>query len=140
METLVLQEGAQATVYFREGMFRSDIEGRHYCAPTRDILVRCISECHNSVIPEAPPEPVIPLADLMFKQIKTGPLEMKQSARRRLMQLAEAGDEDALGYLGRLPDKQLSFQAKYLAKSLGRDFIDLTFQDFSANVHDLVLR
>lgn len=140
METIQLHSGEQAEVYFKHDMYRADISGRHYCSQDKNVLLRCISECHTAVIPETVPEPIIPVAEQMFRQLKTGPLEMKQSARRRLLQLAELGDEDAIKYLGSLPNKPISLQATYLAKSLGKDFIDMTFYDFSEHVNDLVLR
>jgi hypothetical protein len=140
MEIIVTQEGTQATVYHLYNMWRSDIDGRHYCSQTKDALLRCISECHNVIIPETPPEPVRPLADILFSQLKTGALEQKQDARRRLLDIATKGDEDAIAYLQFLPEKKISMSAKYLAKSLGKDFIDVTFAELSENVSDLVLR
>jgi hypothetical protein len=140
METVVLFDGTQTTVYYAFNMWRSEIDGRAYCAQTKENLLRCIGECYSSVVPEKEPEPVIPLADILFKQIKTGKLEQKQSARRELLKIAKAGDEDAIKYLGRLPEKKISLQAKYLAKSLNKDFYEVTFYDLSENVSDLVLR
>jgi hypothetical protein len=140
METIVLQEGTQATVYYIHDMWRASIGGRDYCSQIKENLLRCISECHNAVIPEIPPEPVRPLADILFSQLKTGALEQKQDARRRLLDIASKGDEDAISYLQFLPDKKISMSARYLAKSLGKDFIDVTFAELSENVNDLVLR
>jgi len=121
-------------------MWRCDLNGTHYCAQHKHDLLRCISECQTAVIPDVPPVPVRPAADILFDDLKYGGLEQKQRARRTLIQLAENGDESAVQYLDFLPNNKLSFSAKYWAKSIGKDFIDITYADLVEHVSDLVLR
>ena len=140
METFNLQGGTQVSVAYEHSMWRATISGTHYCAQHKHDLLRCISECQTAVIPELPPVPIRPAADILFDDLKYGGLEQKQRARRTLIQLANSGDEAAVHYLDFLPVKKLSFQAKYWAKNIGKDFIDVTYADLVEHVHDLVLR
>jgi hypothetical protein len=140
MELITLQDGGQTTIAFSHEMWRADIAGVHYCSQTKADLLRSISECQQAVIPEKIPEPVRPVADILFDELKHGGLEQKQGARRSLLQMAQNGDEDAIQYLDFLPNKPLSFSAKYWAKSIGKEFIEVTYADLVENVHDLVLR
>lgn len=121
-------------------MWRCELPDRHFIASTRDDLLRCISECYRAVIPEIKETPPRPIADLMYDQLTTGTLELQQNARRTLIALANGGNEKAKDIVGRLPKKALSFQAKYYAKHVGKEFHELTFQDLSEHVTDIVLR
>src|SRR5208283_1860623 len=103
-------------------------------------LLRCISECQTSVLPDVPPVPIRPAADILLDDLKFGGLEQKQRARRTLIQLAENGNESAIQYLDFLPNNKLSFSAKYWSKSIGKDFIDVSYADLVEHVSDLVLR
>jgi hypothetical protein len=140
METAYLQGGNPVNIAYIHSMWRCDLNGVHYCAQHKHDLLRCISECTTAVIPEAIPEPIRPAVDILFDDLKFGGLEQKQRARRTLLQLANAGDETAVQYLDFLPVKKLSFQAKYWAKAIGKDFLDITYADLVEHVHDLVLR
>jgi hypothetical protein len=140
MEIVNLQGGNQAVIEFSHNMWRSNVGGTHYCAQHKLDLLRCISECSSAVIPDIIPEPIRPAADILFDDLKYGGLEQKQRARRTLIQLAGNGDEMAVHYLDFLPTKKLSFQAKYWAKNIGKEFIDVTYADLVEHVSDLVLR
>lgn len=141
METVYLQNGSPINIRFSDDMWRTDIDGVHYCAQQISDLFRCVAECTTgAVTPEPIPEPPRPAADILFDELKYGGLEQQQRARRTLLKLAENGDQAADHFLELLPNKKLSFQAKYWAKNIGKPFIDITYADLVENVHDLVLR
>lgn len=140
METVYLHNGSSLNIRFIHSMWRVDIDGIHYCSQNISDLIRCVSECTTAVTPESIPEPIRPAADILFDELKNGGLEQKQRARRTLLQLANAGNESAVHFLDSLPDNKLSFSAKYWAKNIGKDFIDITYADLSQHVHDIVLR
>lgn len=140
MEHVNLQNGSKAPIAFHNEMWRCSVDGMHFISATKKDLIRCITEVRSAVIPEIPVEPPRPIADLMYEQLLKGTLDQKQSARRTLVGLANGGNDRAAEIVKRFCKKPLSHQAKYHAKSIGKDFIDLTNTDLTEHVNDIVLR
>jgi len=141
METVVLYNGTLVDIRFEYEMFRADIDGVHFCAPTRESLENAIARVCSAVRPEEVPEPLRPVSELLFEKLKNGKLEEKQEARRRMFELLKNGDASVIKYLEMLPNTPVSRDARYTTMMIGKkEFEDVSFEDLSQNVPDLVQR
>jgi hypothetical protein len=128
---------------FEKHMWRVTIDGKHYCAETKEALKYGLRQLDISVT-----EPVVVVEDNRSDSEKliellraiTTPMIEKQDALVRIMFRADTGDNIAREFVKTIPAHR-SYDAKYFTKQLGKtDFLFVTPLELHEVVDDVVLR
>lgn len=129
---ILLNGGGEVHPRFTNGMWRADVEAYHFCSQTKEGLIRALACRYSfSVHYEKAHVPELRGAEKHLHTLRNShSLEEKQAARRDLKQY---------GY-EHLFVRELSAAAKQIAEKLNKEFLDMTVQELTQHVNDIVLR
>jgi hypothetical protein len=127
---------------YEKNMWRITVNGKHYCAETKELLKYGLKQLGIAVT-----EPVVveidtrTEAERFIDQLRgETTLPEKQDALLRLTVLADKGDSQAQEVIKGIPTHR-SHDAKYFTKQLGKtDFLFCTTSDLHEVVDNIVLR
>lgn len=127
----------------RNGSWSVTVDGRHYCAPTKQLLIQGLKRMLSFDEPREEPRAIPPFEyfyDLLT--LPSSPLTARQLARRRLMEMATIGDSLAQEVVRKMNEKpEPSLEARNVTREIGKpDFSDVTHEELVEYVHNIVLR
>ena len=143
MEPVYLQTGDVVPITYRDGAFRTFVDGKNYIGETYEGLVRTLGYYHPIVVPEPEPAPDLRTYTEKLADILTDPLAFMVDKQRALSRLMDFhGDPYADKILTALAKKpKISREANAITNQLGKkDFSLISVEELTEHVHNIVLR
>lgn len=130
-------------LHFEQGMWRVTVNGKLYCAQTKELLKRGLSSIGIAVI-----EPVEPFidertrAEVLIDVLHDNKykLQEKQAALKELYHMANEGNPLAEELVKQVPSERSKY-AQYYTKQIGKtDFLFVSYEELTEYVDNIVLR
>lgn len=128
---------------FSGGMWRIDINGKHYCAETLERLEWGLKEIGLEIYKQPPHEadvrhPSEKMRDILYNE-RVG-LSIKQDALVHIQRMAKDGNELADKIISSIPSYRSPDAIYYTKQAKKSDFLFMTHEDLTELVDNIVLR